>query len=167
MSSFGDFVNAFVDGVTGSSPQEGVPAPKISGGPPAPVAATTWTAPDAGGDGQFTVHRDVLTSVSRGMHSDVAELDAAIRGVQAASGGLSSLSGWSTGTAFGTNVANACHGFGTVGTQATDTQTSAAKGLADTASLYEEAETANRQAISGVGAQLDGAGGSVYAAGGS
>lgn len=167
MSSLGDFVDAFVDGVTGSSPPEAAPVPKVTGGPPPAVAATKWTAPDASGDGQFTVHRDVLTSVSRGMHSDVAELDAAIRGVQTAGGGLGSLSGWSTGTAFGTNVVNACHGFRTAGTQATDTQTSAAKGLADTASSYEEAETANRQAISGVGAQLDGAGGSVYAAGGS
>jgi hypothetical protein len=130
------------------------------------VQPATWTAPDASGDGQFTVHRDVLTSVSHGMRSDVAELDAAISDVQAASSGLSSLSGWSTGTAFGINATNACHGFTTTGTQATDMQTSAAKNLADTASSYEEAETANRQAVNGVGSQLDGAGGSVYAAGG-
>ena len=166
MSIFGDFVDALADGVTGWSPPTAAPAPTVSSGPPGPVRPTAWTAPDASGDGQFTVHRDVLTTVSHGMHSDVAELDTAISAVRAASGGLSSLSGWSTGTAFGINATNACHGFASTGTQATDTQTSAAKNLADTASSYEEAETANRQSINVVGSQLDGAGGSVSAAGG-
>lgn len=166
MSGLGDFFGALVDGITGSSPPEAAPAPRVSGGPPGPVTAATWNAPDASGDGQFTVHRDVLNSVAHGMHSDVAELDAAVKRVQAASSGLGSLSGWSTGTAFGGNATSACHGFATVGTHAANTQTTAAKGLTDTAATYEEAETANRQAIGGVGSQLDASGGSVYAAGG-
>jgi hypothetical protein len=166
MSILGDFFGAFADGVTGSSPQEAAPVPQVSGGPPRPVAPVTWTAPDASGTGQVTVHRDVLDSVSHGMRSDVAELDAAVRAMGAASDGLSSLSGWQTGSAFGGNVVHACRGFATAGTQTGDTQSSAAKTLADSASTYDEAETASRQAVNGVRSQLDAAGGSVYSAGG-
>lgn len=166
MSIFGDFFDAFVDGVTGSAPQEAAPVPQVSGGPPGPVAPATWKAPDVSDNGEFTVHGEVLESVARGMRSDVSELDTAVRGVQAASGGLDSLSGWPTGRAFSINAGNACHAFATTGTQTGDTQTSTAKTLTDTASSYDEAESANRQAIGGVGSQLDAAGGSVYAAGG-
>lgn len=166
MSVFGDFFDAFVDGVTGSSPQEAAAVPQVSKGPPGAVEPVTWKAPSANGAGQFSVHRDALESVSHGMRSDVSELDTAVSAVSKASGGLGSLSSWPTGKAFGINAANACHAFATTGTQAGDTQSDAAKNLADSASSYDEAESTNRQAVGGVGSQLDAASGSVHAAGG-
>lgn len=162
-----DFGKAFVDGVTGASPQSHfAPVPTVNGGPPGQVEPNTWTAPDASGSGHITVHRDVLRSIAHGMHSDVAELDAAVQRVQSASGALGSLSGWSTGTAFGGNVSNACTGFGQVGAHTTHTQTTAAKNLTDSASSYDEAETTSRQAISGVHSHIDASGGSVSSASG-
>jgi hypothetical protein len=169
MSILGDaesFFGALVDGVTGSSPQVEAPVPTVSSGPPGPVEPATWTAPDASGDGHITVHRTVLNSVSRGMHSDVSDLDTAVTSVKSVSGGLSSLARWSTGSGFSANVQNAVHGFATTGSRLADTQTTASKILADSAASYEEAETSNRQAINRVGSQLDASGGSVYQAGG-
>lgn len=170
MGILGDLENfgeAFVDGVTGSSPQpQFAPVPSVNGDPPGPVEANTWTAPDASGSGHITVHRDVLRSIAHGIHSDVAELDSAVRRVQNAGNALSTFSGWSTGTAFGGNVANACTGFGQVGAHTTNTQTTAAKNLTDSASSYDEAETTSRQAISGVHSHIDASGSSVSSASG-
>lgn len=170
MGILGDLENfgeAFVDGVTGSSPQpQFAPVPSVNGAPPGPVEANTWNAPDASGSGHITVHRDVLRSIAHGIHSDVAELDSAVQRVQNAGNALSSFSGWSTGTAFGGNVTNACTGFGQVGAHTTNTQTTAAKNLTDSASSYDEAETTSRQAISGVHSHIDASGSSVSSASG-
>jgi hypothetical protein len=162
------FGGAFVDGVTGQSPQpQFAPAPTVNGGPPGPVEATKWSAPDASGSGQITVHRDVLRNIAGSMHSDVAELDAAVTRVQNAGSSLGSFSGWSTGSAFGGNVMSACTGFGQVGANTSDTQSKAAKNLTDSASSYDDAESTNYQAInSGPAATLNASGGSVNAAGG-
>jgi hypothetical protein len=150
----------------GGSQQKNAPVPTIHTGPPGPVEAATWVAPDASSSGHITVHRDVLNSVARGMHSDVAELDAALSKVKGASGGLSALARWSTGTGFSVNSANACHGFASVGAGLADTQTNAAKNLTDSASAYDEAEMTSHQAIKGVGGQLGASGGSVSSANG-
>jgi hypothetical protein len=161
VSIFGDFFDAFTNAVDGSSPQEPAPVPTVASSPPRTGEPVTWTAPDASGGGHLVVHRDVLHSVARGMVSDLKELDAAVAGVRGASGGLGSLRGWSTGTAFGVNATNACHGFAEVGTQTADTQSAASKALADSAASYEDAETASHRAVSGVRSQLDAAGGHV------
>lgn len=124
------------------------PAPSVSEGPAAQAEAATWPAPpDASGSGQLTVHRDVLRSVANRMHSDVAELDAAVQRVRNAGVSLGSFSGWPTGTAFGANVASACTGFAQIGVHASDTHHEAAKSLTDTASVYDDTEAANSQAI--------------------
>lgn len=124
------------------------PVPSVNEGPAAPAEAATWqTPPDASGSGQLTVHRDVLRSVASRMHSDVADLDAAVRRVRNAGVSLGSFSGWTTGSAFSGNVASACAGFGRVGAHASDTHHEAAKSLTDTAASYDDTESANRQAI--------------------
>lgn len=163
-----DMGKAFVDGVTGQSSQpQYAPVPTANGAPPGPVEAATWTAPDASGDGQITVHRDVLRKISGSMHNDVADLDTAAKKVQDAGNRLSTFSGWSTGAAFGGNVMGACNGFGQVGAAVSDTQTTAAKHLGDSASTYDEAESSTTQKIqSGPGATLNASGGSVQAANG-
>lgn len=172
MGILGDLENfgqAFVDGVTGDSPQPRyAPVPTVHGGPPAPVEVTSrWQAPDASGSGQITVHRDVLRSVAGNMHRDVADLDTAIKRVQNAGSRLGSLSGWSTGTAFGGNVMSACTGFGAVGAHTSDIQTTAAKTLTDSASSYDEAETTNTHTIkSGAGSTIDASSSSVNKASG-
>ena len=171
MGIIGDLENlgsAFVDGITGQSGQpQFAPVPSVSGGPPGPVEPATWNnPPDASGSGQITVHRDVLRSVAGRLHADVAELDAAVQRVRTAGSSLGSLSGWSTGSAFGGNVQNACTGFGQVGAHTSNTQSHAAKNLTDSASGYDEAETTNRQAISGVNSTLGSSAGSVSSASG-
>lgn len=163
-----DFGKAFVDGVTGDSSQpKFAPVPTVNGGPPGTVEPTRATMPDASGGGQITVHRDVLRKVASALHSDVAELDAAVQRVQNAASSLGSLSGWSTGAAFGGNVQNACTGFGQVGAHTSNTQSNAAKTLTDSASHYDDAESQNTQGInSGPGATLSASTGSVSSASG-
>ena len=112
------------------------------------------------------MHRDVLRNIAGSMHSDVAELDAAITRVQNAGSSLGSFSGWSTGSAFGGNVMSACTGFGQVGANTSDTQSKAAKNLTDSASSYDDAESTNYQAInSGPAATLNACAAVLYDAG--
>jgi hypothetical protein len=156
---------SFVRAVFGDAPKPAdAPVPAIHGGPPGRVEPERWIAPDASSGGQITVHRDVLNQVARTMHGDVAGLDQMLGKVKGASGGLGSLTRWSTGTGFHVNATNACHGFATVGGRTADMLTSAAKNLTDSASAYDEAETTSQQAIRGVSGQLDASGGSVSSA---
>lgn len=171
MGIIGDFESlgsAFVDGITGDSGQpQYAPSPAVGSAPPGPVEpAQTPPMPDASGSGQITVHRDVLRSVATRMHADVAELDAAVQQVRAAGSSLGSFSGWSTGSAFGGNVLSACSGFGQVGASTSDTQSTAAKNLTDSASGYDEAESKSRQAVGGVNSTLDSSASSVSSASG-
>jgi hypothetical protein len=165
-SIIGDFMDALGDAVTGSSPPQSAPVPTVKGLQLPKNSDATWRAPDANGSGQFSVHRDALESVAKGMLSDLTDLDNAISKVRASSGAFTSLRGWTTGQAFAGNGESTCDGFTQAGTQTGDTQCAASKSLSDTALAYEEAETANQQAIGQVGSQLDAAGGSVSAAGG-
>ena len=139
-----DFGKALADGVTGESPQPRfAPVPAAGGGPPGPVEPAHAAMPEASGSGQITVHRDVLRKVASALHSDVADLDAAIQRVQHAGSALASLSGWPTGSAFGGNVQNACAGFGKVGAHTSNAQSNAAKTLSDNASHYDDTESKN------------------------
>ncbi|MBO0804639.1 MAG: hypothetical protein J2P25_16385 [Nocardiopsaceae bacterium] len=147
-----NFGSSLVDGITGHSPQQpqDAPVPAVNTDPPGPVqAAQTPAMPDVSGGGQLMVHRDTLRQVASAMNHDVAELDAAVRQVQASGSCLGSF-GWSTGSAFAGNVQNACTGFGQVGAFTSDTQTGASKNLTDNASHYDDAESANTQSANGV-----------------
>ncbi|HSZ39980.1 MAG TPA: hypothetical protein VK817_08485 [Trebonia sp.] len=165
-SIIGDFMGALGDAVTGSSPPQSAPVPSVKGLQLPKTSDATWRAPEANGSGQFSVHRDALESVAKGMLSDLTDLDNAISKVRSSSGAFSTLRGWTTGQAFAENGESTCHGFAQVGTQTGVVQSTTSKGLSDTAAAYEEAETTNRQAIGQVGSQLDASGGSVSAAGG-
>ena len=166
MGIIGDLENhgsAVTGGRTAESGQpQHAPAPSAAG------AAATWNnPPDAGGGGQITVHRDVLRSIGDRMRGDVAELDAAVQRVRNAGSSLGSLSGWSTGNAFGGNVLSSCTGFGQLGAHASDTHNNAAKALMDAAATYEDAETASSQAAKRVLHALGATAGSLSAAHGS
>ncbi|HEX8006021.1 MAG TPA: hypothetical protein VF482_06285 [Trebonia sp.] len=125
----------------------------MSGGPPSARPASSWTAPDASGSAQISVHRDVLRSVAKSMQSDLKDLDTAVAAVRAVSGAAGSIRGWSTGNAFSGNASNACHAIAQVGTQTGNRQQTTSKNLTDSASTYDAAESDNQQAISGVGTQ--------------
>jgi hypothetical protein len=167
---FKDAGEAAWDAMTGRSPAPTpapAPVPTVSEGPPRPRPVSSWTAPDASGSGQISVHRDVLRSVARNMQSDLHDLDTAVTAVRAASGSAGSIRGWATGNAFSGNASNACHAIAQAGTQTGNMQQATSKNLTDSASTYDAAESDSRQAIiSGVGTQLNAAGGSVAAASG-
>jgi hypothetical protein len=158
---------AFVDGITGhSSTPHYAPVPTVDGAPPGPVEPHRWTAPDVGGSGQVTVHRDVLRKVASNMHSAVSDLDLAVANVKNTASSLG-FSGWPTGEAFGGNVRNICTGFGQVGAHTSDTQSNAAKNLTDTASTYDEKEASITQSVnSGPMSTLNASSGSVSATSG-
>jgi hypothetical protein len=164
-----DFGGALIDGVTGHSSQPKFAAVPAAGGPPPkPVEPVTAAMPDASGSGgHITVHRDVLRKIASDLHSDVAELDAAVEAVKLAGASLGSTPGFPTGSAFYGNVQNAATGFGHVGAYTSDTQTNAAKTLTDSASSYDEAESQNTQQInSGPNSTLNASASSVSSASG-
>jgi hypothetical protein len=139
----------------------------VTAGPAGRTEPAAWTStPDTGGSGQFSVSRDVLRSVAGRMRADVADLDAAVQRIRGAGSSLGSLSGWSTGNAFGGNVTNSCTGFGQLGAHTSDTQNSAAKALIDAAATYDDAESANSQAVKGIHSALNSSAGSVPTASG-
>jgi hypothetical protein len=149
-----DAGEAAFDAVTGRSPSSSpasAPVPRVSGGPPSARPVSAWTAPDASGNGQISVHRDVLRSVAKSLQSDLGDLDAAVSAVRAASGGAESIRGWATGSAFSGNASNACHAIAQAGTQTGNAQQTTSKNLIDSASTYDAAESDNQQAIGGVG----------------
>jgi hypothetical protein len=158
MSFFGDILtagDAAIDAITGSSPSPATsaPVPAVPGGPPSAGPVPPWTAPDASGSGQISVHRDVLRSVAKSMQSDLKDMDEVVAAAQGASGSAGSISGWSTGSAFSGNASNTCHAIAKAGTHAGNAQQAASKNLTDCASTYDAAESDNQQAISGVGTQ--------------
>lgn len=168
MGLFGDILTplkdageAAFDAVTGSSPSPAAPAapvPTVHGRPPSARPVSSWTAPDASGSGQISVHRDVLRSVARSMQSDVKDMDTAVAAARTASGDAGSIRGWSTGSAFSGNASNACHAIAQAGAHVGNAQQAASKNVADCASTYDAAESDNQQAISGVGTQPNAAG---------
>jgi hypothetical protein len=168
MSFFGDILTplkdageAAFDAVTGSSPSSAstsAPVPTVPGGPPKARAVSSWSAPDASGSGQISVHRDVLRSVAKSMQSDLKDMDTAVAAARTAGGDAGSIRGWSTGTAFSGNASNACHAIAQVGAHVGNAQQTASKNVADCASTYDAAESDNQQAISGVGTQSNAAG---------
>jgi hypothetical protein len=159
-----DIVSATGNAITGSSPQHSSAVPTVANGPAKPAAAPAWNAPDASGNGQFSVHRDTLTSVAKRIQSDIAELDSLVKQVQAASNSFGSLQGWATGASFGTNATDATNAIAQAGTQTGDAQNTAAKHLHDSAASYEAAEHFNTQNVYLVNNNMQSSGGSVSAA---
>lgn len=160
---------AFVDGVTGKSPKQPqyAPVPKPGNPPPPPVQPVTTTMPDASGSGQLSVNRAALRKVAAALHSDVADLDAAVAKVKSIGAGLGTGPNFPTGTAFFGNVQNICSGFGAVGENSTNTQTSAAKTLTSNAAAYDDTESSNAQsATTGIGATASASASSVNQASG-
>lgn len=159
-----DIASATGNAITGTSPQSASSTPTISSSPAQPQSAPGWTAPDAGGNGQFSVHRDTLSTVAKRIQSDLAALDSKVKEVQSASNDFGSLEGWPTGASFAANAAIASRSIAQAGTQAGDAQNTAAKHLNDSAASYEAAEHFNTQNVYLVNDNLQSAGGSVSAA---
>ena len=167
MGILDDIINTGKDiasAVTGSSPPQPASAPQISSGPAQTPPAAGWTAPDASGNGQFSVHRDTLSTVAKRIQSDLAQLDSLVSQVKAASNNFGSLQGWPTGASFGTNAADAGQAIAQAGTQTGDAQNTAAKHLNDSAASYDSAEHFNTQNVYLAHDNLQSSGGSVSAA---
>ena len=141
------------------------PVPPVHGGPAAAPAPAAWSAPDASGSGQVTVHRDVLRTVAAAIRSDLQELDAAVSRLQSARASASLIQGWPTATAFSGNAANASVGVMQASDQMGNAHQAASKNLTDSAATYDGAESDNQRAVRSVGAQLNAMSGTVAAAG--
>ena len=137
----------------------------VHGGPAAAPAPAAWSAPDASGSGQVTVHRDVLRTVAAAIRSDLQELDAAVSRLQSARASASLIQGWPTATAFSGNAANASVGVMQASDQTGNAHQAASKNLTDSAATYDGAESDNQRAVRSVGAQLNAMSGTVAAAG--
>lgn len=168
MSIIGDFEHIVVGTVSASWDQSGsAPSPTVSSNSALlkPVEPASWTAPDASGSGQITVHRDALNSVATRMRSDVTDLDTAAGKIKGASGGWGSLTRWATGSGFSGNGTSGCDGFSQATTQLSDLHATMASNLADSASTYDQAESSSQQAVNNVGGTLDASSASVTSAG--
>jgi hypothetical protein len=144
-----------LDTLTGESLQESAaPAPAISGAPRKVSGPSRWQAPDASGNGEVRVHRDVLRIVAAAMRSDLKDLDTAVSGLGHVDGATSSLARWTTGSAFNANAGNAQAGVLESSGVTADNHQAGSKKLSDSAQNYDQAETDSQRAASSVGGQL-------------
>jgi hypothetical protein len=102
------------------------------------------------GDRTLAVHRDVLRSVAGRLRAGLTGLDAALTRVQAAGPGISSLSGWAAGDAFGGNVTSVYQAGLAAARQVAEAHQAAAANLADSAATYDAAESDSTRAVRGV-----------------
>jgi hypothetical protein len=166
VSAFGDVVQALIGselgqagGLDGSSP---APVPSVGSRPGTVAPARGWTAPDASGHGQMTVHRDVLRGVAGGMHSDLRDLDEAVRGLDGtrAGAGVSItgtaglVAGWPTAVGFNANASAAFSGVVRASQQTGTAHQDTSSRLATTAATYDQSETDNLRATRSVGTNL-------------
>jgi uncharacterized protein YukE len=166
VSAFGDLVQALIGSdsglaneLDGSSP---APAPSVGSRPSAIASAHRWTAPDASGHGQFSVHRDVLRGVAAGMRSDLQDLDGAVtrldgvrhgEGVSiTANAGL--IAGWPTAVAFNTNASAAFTGVVLASLQTRTAHQDTSSRVAINSANYEQSESDNLRAARSVGTNL-------------
>ncbi len=166
MSAFGDVVQALIgseaglaDELDGSSP---APVPSVGSRPGRITGARAWTAPEASGHGQVTVHRDVLRAVAAGMRSDLRDLDGAVSrldGVRhgegisiTANAGL--VAGWPTAVAFNGNASAAFTGIVRASQQTGTAHQDTSSRLAVSAATYEQSESDNLRAARSVGTNL-------------
>lgn len=158
MSLISDVLSAgqgLVDTLTGESSHESAaPTPVISGGPRKVSGPARWQAPDASGNGEVRVHRDVLHSVAAAMRSDLKDLDTAVTSLGQVDGATSSLASWPTGSAFNVNAGNAQTGVMQSSEVTSANHQAGSKKLSDSAQNYDQAETDNQRAASSVGNQL-------------
>lgn len=166
MSTFGDVVQALIGSEAGL-------ADELDGSPPAPVPsvgsrpgriadARAWTAPDASGHGQVTVHRDVLRGAAAGMRSDLRDLDGAVRRLDGARQGegisitanIGLVAGWPTAVAFNGNASAAFTGIVAASQQTGTAHQDASSRLAVSAQAYDQSESDNLRAARSVGTNL-------------
>lgn len=166
MSTFGDVVQALIgseaglaDEPDGSSP---APVPSVGSRPRRITAARAWTAPDASGHGQVTVHRDVLRGAAAGMRSDLRDLDGAVRrldGVRqdagiSITGNAGLVAGWPTAVAFNGNASAAFTGVVAASQQTGTAHQDTSSKLAVSAAAYDQSESDNLRAARSVGTNL-------------
>jgi hypothetical protein len=151
-----------VDTLAGESSQESAaPTPAVSGGPRKVDGPSRWQAPDASGNGEVRVHRDVLRSVATAMRSDLKDLDTAVSGLGQIHGATTSLARWTTGSAFNVNADNAQAGVVESSEVTATNHQAGSKKLSDSAQNYDQAETDNQRAATSVGNQLTSLSGKV------
>jgi len=180
MSTFGDVVQALIGSEAGPADEFGgsspTPVPSVGSRPGRIAAARAWTAPDASGHGQVTVHRDVLRSAAAGMRSDLRDLDGAVRrldGVRhgegiSITGNAGLVAGWPTAVAFNGNASAAFTGIAAASQQTGTAHQDTSSRLAVSAAAYDQSESDNLRAARSVGTNLYSVAGMVasYGSGG-
>jgi hypothetical protein len=166
VSAFGDVVQALIGSETGLADElDGLslaPVPSVGSRPGTIARAGAWTAPDASGHGQVTVHRDVLRAVAADMRSDLQDLEGAVSrlaGVRRGEGisvtanpGL--VTGWPTAVAFNGNASAAFTGIAAASQQTGTAHQDTSNRLATSAATYDESESDNLRAARSVGTNL-------------
>jgi hypothetical protein len=97
--------------------------------------------------GSMMVRHDVLASVAAAIRADAADLDAVIERLGRAAGATGSLARWPAGRAFHERAEAALAALQRAQRRAADDQADAARKMADTASNYEQAESAIRHTL--------------------
>lgn len=166
MSAFGDVVQALIGSEAGLAGElDGSPpaaVPSVGSRPGTIAGARAWTAPDASGHGQVTVHRDVLRGVAAGMRSDLQDLDGTVSrldGVRhgegiSITGNAGLVTGWPTAVAFNGNASAAFTGIVRASQQTGTAHQDTSSRLATSAATYDQSESDNLRAARSVGTNL-------------
>jgi hypothetical protein len=165
VGAIGDVVQALIGSVPGLSAvvdSSTAPVPTVDSRPGTVTGLSSWAAPNASGRGQVSVHRDLLRNVAAGMHSDLADLDGAVSGLNGIRRGegvsISSnsglLAGWTTAVAFNVNASAAFSGVMRASQQTGTAHEDASGRLTTSAAAYDQSESDNQRAVRSVGTNL-------------
>ena len=166
MSPLGDVVQGLIGSVPGLADvldgTSAAPAPSVGSRPARIAGPRGWSAPDASGHGQVSVHRDVLRGVATGMRSDLKDLDGAVSRLAGArhgagvaiTGSAGLIAGWPTATAFNGNASAAFAGVMAASQQSGTAHEDTSSKLATSAAAYDQSESDSLRAARSVGTNL-------------
>lgn len=117
---------------------------------PSELPKSSWP-PGLRADGQFSVHRDALTQVTRQMGADLTDLQSTLDTLQSAGAGGATLGGWETADGMGNNAGQAYHGISTFYQTLNNVYDQAIGYLHQTVTNYADAETTTATAANNVG----------------
>ena len=166
MSPFGDVVQGLIGSVPGLADvldgTSAAPVPSVGSRPARIAGPRTWSAPNASGHGQVSVHRDTLRGVATGMRSDLKDLDGSVSRLAGArhgsgvaiAGSAGLIAGWPTAVAFNGNASAAMTGVMAASQQSGTAHEDTSSKLATSAAAYDQSESDNLRAARSVGSNL-------------
>jgi uncharacterized protein YukE len=166
VSAFGEVVQALIGSEAGLANEldgsSAAPVPSVDSRPGTVAGARAWTAPDAGGHGQVSVHRDVLRGVAAGMRSDLQDLEGSVRWLDSVrrgegisiTGNAGLVAGWPTAAGFNGNASAALAGIVRASQQSGTAHQGTSSRLVTSAAAYDQSESDNLRAARSVGTSL-------------